>query len=65
MLYRIMRYAVVFGVVFLSICLISIIQHWDYISQSLLSSTIAFISSMGVVFIIIIGIVFVLKSLRR
>ena len=65
MLRRIIGYTIAVGVVFLIICIISVIQHWDTITQSFMGSVSAFISSFGAVFIVIIGIVMVLKSLRR
>lgn len=65
MLRRIVSYAIALGVVFLIVCIISVIQHWDTITQSVMGSVSAFIGSFGAVFIVIIGIVMVLKSLRR
>lgn len=65
MLRRIVFYLLMLCLVFAIICIISVIQHWDYISQNLFDSIGVALSSCGILIIIGVGLFTMLKSLRR
>lgn len=65
MIRRFVIYLTILITAFIIICLVSVIQHWDYISQNSLDSLGVILSSSGILFIIVYGLYHMLKSIRK
>lgn len=62
---KLLRYAIAFGVMVALLLLISLISHWNYVSEYFSNSLYSLGSSLLLILIVIAGLLWIIKSVFK